>query len=124
MKPLRTVDPHESTETLTLEAIRFARTRHSVRSERAERVRLDDNGNLAPAQASGLLKEKSMFKVAEIREDGTAIVELEDNRMVVARVKEGVEVKKGQTVTITSDGEDKGGAPTNVVVTKVVEKRG
>jgi hypothetical protein len=60
------------------------------------------------------------YRVAEIRDDTTAIVELEDGRMVPATFKEGTQLKKGDKVAIKSDGEDKGGAPLKVEITRVL----
>ncbi len=58
--------------------------------------------------------------IAEVRGDGTAILELPDGRMFPAVVKEGLAVRKHAKVQITSEGEDKDGVPTSAVVTKLL----
>lgn len=58
--------------------------------------------------------------IAEIRADGTAILELPDGRMFPASVKEGLAVRKGAKVSITSEGEGKDGVPIEATVTRVL----
>lgn len=65
-------------------------------------------------------KEIAM-KIVELRRDGTAVLQMEDGRVVPATVKEGLAVKKGQTATFKSEGEDKDGAPLGVLITSVKE---
>lgn len=61
------------------------------------------------------------FKVAEIREDGTAVLELGDGRMFLATVAEGLEgVRKRGTVLIKADGVGDDDVPINPVITKIV----
>jgi hypothetical protein len=61
------------------------------------------------------------FKVAEIREDGTVILELGDGRMFPATVAEGVEgVHKRGTVLVKADGLNDDKTPIGPVITKVV----
>jgi len=58
-----------------------------------------------PRTASTPTSDRREFKVAERREDGTVVLDLGDNRMAVATVKDGVEgIRKGGTVTITATG--------------------
>lgn len=64
-------------------------------------------------------KDKVEYKIAELRDDGTAVVELPDGRVFVAEVKEGVELRKHAKVSLTNDGE-RDGVPTKAVITKVL----
>lgn len=67
----------------------------------------------APAKAD-------VLKIAEVREDGTAVVEMPDGRMFTASVKDGLEgVKRGAEVTIKSDKLDKHDVPVDAEVVKV-----
>ncbi|MGN6820573.1 MAG: hypothetical protein ACTHJR_18100 [Sphingomonas sp.] len=70
-----------------------------------------------PAKTSA---RETEYKVVQKNDDNTVILELQDDsgRMIPAEVPEGIEVRKGSLVTITSDGEDESGAPLNAKVAK------
>lgn len=59
------------------------------------------------------------FKVAEVRDDGTVILQMEDGRMFPAEAKDGVDVNKRSTVFITNEGEDKDGTPLNAKIARI-----
>lgn len=64
---------------------------------------------------------KPEYKVAEVREDGVAVLELGDGRMFPATVPADVEgVKKKATVTLADGDLDKEGVPVEAVITKVL----
>lgn len=75
---------------------------------------------ITPASDTSASKNITELKVAEKREDGTVVLELEDGRMLVATLKDGVEgIRKGSTVNITADSFLEDGTPENPVVVKV-----
>lgn len=59
------------------------------------------------------------FTVAEVREDGTVIVAMEDGRMFPAEAPEGVEVKKGNVVVLKSPEFDKHDVPKDAKIARV-----
>jgi len=72
----------------------------------------------APAPAAAPAPE---YKIAEVREDGTAIIEMEDGRMFAAAgVAEGLELRKRAKVTLKHVETDKDGVPVDATVTKVL----
>jgi hypothetical protein len=60
------------------------------------------------------------FKVAEIREDGTIVLALNDGRMFPAAAKENVVVHKNATVRLAPGEFDKEGVPVKPVIASVV----
>lgn len=65
-----------------------------------------------PVSADPKPKQITQLKVAEKREDGTVVLELEDGRMLVATVKDGVEgIRKGGMVNITAPSFLEDGSP-------------
>ena len=60
------------------------------------------------------------FKIAERREDGTVIAQMEDGRMFPVAVAEGVELRKGSKVGLKFAESDKDGVPVDATVTKVL----
>jgi hypothetical protein len=64
------------------------------------------------------------YRIVELRAE-EAVLELDDSRVFVARLGDGVDregLRKGMIATITSDGMDKSDAPKDAVVTKVAPK--
>lgn len=61
------------------------------------------------------------YKVAEVRDDGTIVLFLEDGEtMFTARTREGLEgVRKGSVVVIKAGEADKSGAPTDAEVVRL-----
>ena len=73
-----------------------------------------------PRSDAPAAKPNTEFKIAERREDGTVVLQLDEGRMVVAQVKEGVEgIRKGSTVNITADSFLEDGTPENPTVVRV-----
>lgn len=57
-------------------------------------------------------KRATEFKLAERREDGKAVLEMEDGRMFVADVKDGLDgLRKGGTVVISAASYTEDGVP-------------
>lgn len=71
------------------------------------------------APASNEPKAQTEYKVADVLTDTLATLHLDDGRVIHATIPEKLEVKRGDTVLIKSEGEDKSGAPSDVVITKV-----
>lgn len=59
------------------------------------------------------------FKLAEIRRDGTAVVKMEDGRMFLAKVKEGLAVRKNAAVILDTKDLDKDGVPVDATIVKL-----
>jgi len=76
-----------------------------------------------PAALTTSTKEKlapAEFKIADVLDDGSVILELGDGRMFAATVKEGVEgIKRHATVTVKVEELDKHDVPVGAVVQKV-----
>lgn len=64
-----------------------------------------------PAPSQSKPEPKPEYKIAEVRADGTVIVQMEDGRMFPAEAKEGLALRKHAVVEISHDGTDKDGAP-------------
>lgn len=61
------------------------------------------------------------YKLAEVRDDGTVIIELPDGRMFpAAGVADGVKTHKRAKVELTFDSLDKDGVPVGAIVSKVL----
>lgn len=61
------------------------------------------------------------YKIAEVRKDGTAIIELEDGRMFAAAgVAEGVELRKHSKVALKFAEHGADGVPQDATITKVL----
>lgn len=79
----------------------------------------------APAVASAdAPKAQSSYKIVDVRASDVTL-EMEDGRVFVATVKDGIkldDLKRGQMVAITNHGFDKGDAPTEAQVVRVLPK--
>ena len=74
----------------------------------------------APVKAPEAPKpDEGTFKVAELRNDG-AVIEMDDGRMFVAAIADGVELRKRNTVSLKFAERDKDGVPVDATVTKVL----
>ena len=71
------------------------------------------------APASNEPKAQTEYKVADVLSETQATLHLDDGRVISAVIPEKLEVKRGDTVLIKFETEDKGGAPADAEITKV-----